>query len=455
MYDIAIIGAGPGGYVAAIKAAQLGAKVALIEKENLGGTCLNWGCVPTKAILASIDRFADAKKLAKFGITAENISLDYEKVSERKDLTVQKIRKNLTQLIKSYNIDIIEGNAKIKDKNNIIVEGHSTTHVECKNIIIATGSMPVSLPNINIDHKFILDTNDILALNKLPESVLIIGSGASGIEWSRIFSHAGKKVTLVELAPRLSPMFDGSCSERIERLFKRTKIDYYYNTKIERIEEKSVILTNGKKIEPEIIFLAAGRAPNIEIEGINELNLTLNGKYIDVNNNMQTNIPNVYAIGDVNGKLLLAHVASHQGIIAVEHILKGKEGHLNYDSVPKIVYGSPEICSLGLTEEELKLKSIPYLSNTFLIGGVGKSLIEDEIDGFIKVLATNDKILGVHIVAKNGDFLIQQAAIAMNNGLTPEQLKNTVFAHPTVSEAMHEAFMGIDGLPIHIPNPNK
>ncbi|MEI7475122.1 MAG: dihydrolipoyl dehydrogenase [bacterium] len=456
MYDIAIIGAGPGGYVAAIKAAQLGAKVALVEREYMGGTCLNWGCIPTKAVLASVDRFVEAKKLAKFGITAENISIDYQKVSERKTATVEKIRKSLTQLVNSYNIDIIEGTASIKDTHHLVVKNNENiTEIEFKNLIIATGSTPVSLPGLTVDHKFIFDTNDILSLDKLPESVLIVGSGASGIEWARIFSNMGKKVTVVEVGSKLAPMLDNSCSERVERLFKRSKIDYYYSTHVEKIEDKKVILANHKLIEPEIIFLAAGRAPVVNIEGLKETGLDFNGKFIDVDNNMRTNIDNIYAIGDVTGKLLLAHVASHHAIIAVEHIMQGKEGHFDYDSVPKIVYGTPEICSVGLTEEEIKAKSIPYLSNTFMIGGVGKSVIEDEIDGFIKVLATKDKILGVHLVAKNGDFLIQQAAIAMNNGLSPDQLKHTVFAHPTVSEALHEAFLGIDGLPIHVQNPKK
>lgn len=452
MYDIAIIGAGPGGYVAAIRAAQLGAKVALIEKNDIGGTCLNWGCIPTKAVLASVDRFVEAKKLAKFGINAENLNIDYQKISERKNTTVEKLRKSLTQLIKSYNIDIIEGLATIKDTNHLSVQKDDTiTELEFKKLIIASGSKPISLPGLTVDHEFILDTNDILALNNLPESVLIVGSGASGIEWARIFSNMDKKVTLVELAPKLAPMLDSSCSERVERLFKRAKIDYYYSTSIEKIENKKVVLSNHKLIEPDIIFLAAGRAPVINRENLEQIGLNFNNKFIEIDNNMKTNINNIYAIGDVTGKLLLAHVASHQAIIAVDHILKGKEGHLDYNYVPKIIYGSPEICSVGLTEEEIKAKNIPYLSNTFLIGGVAKSLIEDEIDGFIKVLATNDKILGVHIVAKNGDFLIQQATIAMASGITPEQLKHTVFAHPTVSEALHESFMGIDGLPIHIP----
>lgn len=451
-YDIAIIGAGPGGYVSAIKAAQLGAKVVLIEKENIGGICLNQGCIPTKAILASITRYNEVNKFSKFGIELDNPVLNYAKVSERKCFIVEKLRKSLTQLIKSYNIDIISGEASIKSANNLeITNTESLQTIEFNYLIIATGSRPVSLPGLHIDHKFILDTDDILALNELPESVLIVGSGASGIEWTRIFESAGKKVVLTEIAPRLAPMFDSSISERLERLFKRKKVEYYTGTGVSNITDKNILLQNGKKFQPDIVFLAAGRTPNSDIKGLDELNIIKNNKHIAVDDNLKTNIGNIYAIGDVTGKLPLAHVASHQGISAVENILLNKKVNINYNAIPKIIYGSPEIASAGYSEEELINLNMSYEKSIFPMSAIGKTVIEDEIEGFIKVLASKNKILGVHIVADGGDYMIQQAAIAINSNLTIENIKETVFAHPTNSEAFYEAFLGIDGHAIHLP----
>lgn len=451
-YDIAIIGAGPGGYVSAIRAAQLGAKVALIEKKDIGGICLNWGCIPTKAILASTDRYNEAKKLAKFGLNIENLSLNYEKVFERKNSIVEKLRKSLTQLIKSYGIDVIQGEAVIETQNKLSIKNlDDTQEIEFNYLILATGSRPVSLPGLNIDHKFIIDTNDILSLNELPDSIMIVGSGASGIEWTRIFNSLGKKVVLVEIAPRLSPMLDADISERLERIFKRNKIEYYTETKIEKITGNNVILQNAKEFQPDLIFLAAGRTPNSEIKGIEKLGIATNNKYIATDENLKTNIDNIYAIGDITGKLQLAHVASHQGIKAVENILLNKKAEINYNAVPKIIYGSPEIGSVGYSEEELIKQNIPYEKSVFPMSAIGKTIIEDEIEGFIKVLASENKILGVHLIANGGDYLTQQAAIAMNSNLTVDNLKETVFAHPTNSEALYEAFLGINGHALHLP----
>ncbi|OGI04340.1 MAG: dihydrolipoyl dehydrogenase [Candidatus Melainabacteria bacterium GWF2_32_7] len=451
-YDIAIIGAGPGGYVSAIRAAQLGAKVVLIEKENIGGVCLNWGCIPTKAILASVDRYNEAKKFSKFGINIENLTFDYKKISDRKLTIVEKLRKSLSQLIKSYGIDVIYGEASIETKNMMkVTNSEALQEVEFDYLILATGSRPVSLPGLPIDHKFILDTNDILALEELPDSIMIIGSGASGIEWSRIFSSLGKKVILVEIASKLAPMLDSSISERLERIFKRNKIEYYTETKVEKIENKTVTLQNCKEFQPDIIFLAAGRIPNSDIKGLDEIGIITNNKYIQVDDNLKTNIDNIYAIGDVTGKLLLAHVASHQGVKAVENILLGKQANINYNTIPKVIYGTPEIGSVGCSEDELIAQNIDYEKSLFPMSAIGKTIIEDELEGFIKVLASKDKILGVHLIADGGDYITQQAAIAMNSNLTPEELKETVFAHPTNSEALYEALLGINGHPLHLP----
>ena len=456
-YDIAIIGGGPGGYVSAIRASQLGAKVALIEREHLGGICLNWGCIPTKAIITSSDKYNYAKKLSKFGINVENLSFDYEKVYSYKQSIVEKIRKSLGQLIKSYGIDIIYGEGIIESKHTLSIKksDNEIQHIEFKNLLIATGSRPMSIPGITIDHKFVLDANDILALNALPESVLIVGSGPSGIEWARILSNFGKKVSIVEIAPRLAPMFDKSVSERIERMFKRQRIEYFTATKIENFQNKEVSLSNGKALTPDIVFLSIGRLPNTEIEGIDKINIEKNGKFIKVDNNLKTNIDNIYAIGDVTGILLLAHVASFQGIKAVEHILLNKNTDINYNAIPKITYGNPEIGSVGYTEDEVIAQNIEYKSSIFPMSAIGRSIVEDEIEGFVKVLSSEGKILGVHVVATQGAAFIQQAAIAINNGLSAEDITNTVFAHPTYYEALHEAFLGLNNEAIHLPKETR
>lgn len=453
MYEIAIIGAGPGGYVAAIRAAQLGAKVALIEKNDLGGTCLNHGCIPSKATLTCVEKYSSAKKFAKFGINIENLSFDYKKISERKWFVVEKMRKSLTQLIKSNKIDVFFGEACIEDKNILkVINNNEETPVEFKNLIIASGSRPTSLPGLPIDHNFILDTNDIIKLDKIPESVLIVGTGPSGVEWTRIFEILGAKVTLVEMAPNLVPICDKSVSERLERIFKIKKIESYTGTKIKEIVDKKVILSNEKEISPEIVFVAAGRTPNTDIKGLEKLNLSMNGRYLRVDNNLKTNIDDIYAIGDVTGLMPLAHTASHQGVAAIENILLNKQANINYEAIPHIIYGNPELCGVGLREDDLIRKKIEYKSSIFPVSAAGKYFIEDELEGFVKVLADmDDKILGVHIVADKGSDLIQQAAIAINNGLTVKQLQETIFAHPTYSEALYEAFLGVDERALHLP----
>jgi len=454
IHDIAIIGAGPGGYVAAIRAAQLGAKVALIENDNLGGTCLNWGCIPSKATLTCAEKYNSAKKFSKFGINIENMSFDYQKVSERKWLVVEKMRKSLTQLIKSNKIDVLYGEGCIESQNKLKVLGKDEeAYVEFKNLIIATGSRPTSLPGLQINHDFILDTNDIIKLEKIPESVLVVGTGPSGVEWTRIFEIFGSKVTLVEMASTLVPMCDKSISERLERIFKIKKIECHKGAKIKEISEKKVILNNEKEIHPEIIFVAAGRTPNTDIKGIEILNLSMLGRYIKVDNNLKSNSENIYAIGDVTGLAPLAHTASHQGLTAVEHILLNKQGNINYEAIPHIIYGNPELCSVGLREEDLARKKIEYKASMFPVSATGKYFIEDETEGFVKILSTpdGDKILGAHIVADHGSDLIQQATIAINNNLTVKQLQETIFAHPTYSEALYEAFLGIDERALHLP----
>ena len=331
MFDIAIIGSGPGGYTAAIKAAQLGAKTLIIEKDLTGGTCLNRGCIPTKTLLNSADKINDLKKLQKLGISTGEIFFDFSKASKRKDITILKLRKGIENLISKNQITLIKASATIKEDFSLFADEEK---IDCKNLIIASGTEPQNLPNIKRDGEFILNSDDILNLPELPKSILIIGSGAIGIEWSRIFNAMGVDVTIIEVAPNLLPAADLSVSEFAEKNFKSQKIKFYTSTTIEKITDKTVFLSNGETLTPDLIFLAAGRKPNLDFI---KADIKTEKGFISVNTNFQTNKNNIYAIGDVTGKLQLAHVASHQGVSVVEHILENKPVEINYNIVPTII----------------------------------------------------------------------------------------------------------------------
>lgn len=314
-FDFGIIGAGPAGYSAAIRASQLGKSVVLFEKEFLGGVCLNKGCIPTKAFLHSADVYNSLKKISNFGVNVENYSLDFEKVAQRKEKTVEKLRKSLEMLLKSYDIEIVNAEAEITDKNIIEAGGEK---FECENILIAVGSKPKCVGGFEFDNEFILSSDDVLNLKSLPQKVLIAGSGAIGIEWARIFSSFGVEVSIVEIADKLLPLADFEISQRLERTFKMAKIKSYLSTSIKEIKDKKVILSIDEVLEPDFVLFATGR-------GVNEIE----------------NIDNLRKIGDCSGGIQLAHFASHQGVAVVENIVLGKE--IKEVIVPSIVYGSPEI----------------------------------------------------------------------------------------------------------------
>lgn len=441
MFDIAIIGSGPGGYTAAIKAAQLGAKTLIIEKGHTGGTCLNRGCIPTKTLLNSADKINDLKKLQKLGISTGEISFDFSKASKRKDITILKLRKGIENLISKNQITLIKASATIKEDFSLLADEEK---IDCKNLIIASGTEPQNLPNIKRDGEFILNSDDILNLPELPKSILIIGSGAIGIEWSRIFNAMGVDVTIIEVAPNLLPAADLSVSEFAEKNFKSQKIKFYTSTTIEKITDKTVFLSNGETLTPDLIFLAAGRKPNLDFI---KADIKTEKGFISVNTNFQTNKNNIYAIGDVTGKLQLAHVASHQGVSVVEHILENKPVDINYNIVPSIIYGKPEIAAIGLREQDL---SGEYQKSYFPMSVLGKSAADDEPDGFIKVLAQNNIIKGAHIVSKEASALIHNFSLPIKNEIPVDDLEHLIFAHPTYAEGIHEAILGLNNKAIHL-----
>ncbi len=450
MFDIGIIGAGPAGYTAAIRASQYGLKVVLFEKNEIGGTCLNRGCIPTKSLLHCVKIYSEVKNASKLGINSENISYDYSVISAKKNDVVQKIRKSLTQLIESYGVEIVNAEAKIKDKNTIISQGNS---YECKNIIIATGSIPNNLDfKGDYSKNFILNSDDILSLDKLPDSILIVGSGAIGIEWARIFSELDKKVSMVDIAQNLVPIADVDVSNRIERIFKRKRIDYYLNTSIEMISGTNVLLSNQKQINTDCILVAAGRSALKLNDDFCLKNVDMN-KFIDADKNNKTSVVNIYAIGDVNGKSMLAHSAIHQALEAVENIKNNIDSDFCPNLVPSVIYGSPEIAWIGFTEQKLVEQGITYNKSLFPIAALGKAHADNDIEGFVKILADDKKILGAHIVSNEASALIQQIAIAINNNISPADIEKVIFAHPTYSEGIFEAILGLKNMSLHLPQP--
>lgn len=433
-FDFGIIGAGPAGYTAAIRAAQLGKTVVLFEKEYLGGVCLNKGCIPTKTFLHSADVYNSIKKASVLGIEIENYSINFEKVAERKEKTVEKIRKSLEMLLKSYGIEIVfaEANAvnskqQIANSNQIKANGEI---YECSHILVATGAEPKCVGGFEFDHEFILSSDDVLNLKTLPKKVAIVGSGAIGVEWARIFSSFGTEVSIIEIADKLLPLADFEVSQRLERIFKMAKVKMYLSTSVKEIQDKKVTLSNGEILEPDFVLFATGRKP------------------VDVGVETPT-----YKIGDAFGAIQLAHFASHQGVQVVENIVLGKE--IKDFLVPSVVYGNPEIAWVGKTEQDLQSRvgslthqqkaDIQYKKSVFPIAALGKAAADNNLEGFIKVLADNEgNILGAHIISKEASAMIHQISIAMENGLKVDDIKHCCFAHPTYSEGVYEALLGLD-----------
>ena len=420
-FDLGIIGAGPAGYTAAFHARAKGLSVVLFEKDKIGGVCLNKGCIPTKAILHSAELYEEMKCSSDLGIKCSDLSVDYEKVVERKDKIVEKLRRSLELALKNAGVVVVNAEAtlsRISDfraaqaeiqpspigRGEYLVQAGGEVY-ECEKIITATGSAPRDFENLRFDHEFVLCSDDILNLKKLPESIVIIGSGAIGIEWARIFSAFEVDVTIVEMVEHLLPVADIEVSKRVERIFKAKKIKTYLSNSVEKIENKKVYLASGDVLEPELVLLAAGRVPQ---------------KISD----------SVACIGDACGKIQLAHFAIKQALAEISGI------EFDEELVPSVVYGYPEIAWVGKREQDMEEGT--YKKATLLISALGKSHCDNCTEGFIKILSQDGKVIGVHIVSKEASALIQQITIAMQNNLSIEDLKRVCFAHPTYSEGIFE-----------------
>lgn len=407
-FDLGIIGGGPAGYTAAFQARSKGLSVVLFEKDKVGGVCLNRGCIPTKAILHSAELYEEMKSATELGITAENLSFDYSKVVERKDKIVEKLRKSLELSLKNSGVVVVNAEAKIpshtmKNGENQVFANEEI--YECKKIITATGSKPRDFDGLRFDHKFILSSDDILNLKTLPKSIVIIGSGAIGIEWARILSAFDVEVTIVEMADHLLPLADIEVSKRVERIFKSKKIKFYTSNGVEKIENQNVTLKSGETLTPELVLLATGRTPQ-PIENCD------------------------ICIGDACGKIQLAHFAIKQAVAEIANI------EFSENLVPSVVYGCPEIAWIGKREQDLEEGN--YKKSNILISALGKSHCDNCSDGFIKILSQEGKIVGAHIVSKEAASLIQEITIAIQNNIAIDDLKKVCFAHPTYSEGIFE-----------------
>ena len=458
LYDVAVIGGGPGGYVAAIRAAQLGAKVLLVEKDKLGGVCLNRGCIPTKTLLKSAEKWQELKNCHEFGLQADHISFNFETIMERKNQVVSKLRGGIEQLIKSNQIEVVYGVGTLEGPNRLsITQEDKSISYETKNIIIATGSTPMRLPIPGQGLPDVIDSNQLLEMTHVPRSMVVIGAGAVGIEFAAIFQSFGCEVTVVEMLPTILPNIDSDIVKRMGIILRKQGIKMLTNTKVtsfgESTEGIKVSLDNGKKIQEivvEKVLVATGRKPVVGELGLEDAGIDYSKAGIKVNKKMETNIPGIYAIGDSTGQEMWAHAATAEGMIAAENALGGNS-IMDYSAVPGCIFTTPELAMVGLTEKEAQDQKITIKVSKFNFASNGKAVSMGATDGLVKIIthADSDKVLGMHILGAHASDLIMEGAIAIRNGLTAEEIAHTIHPHPSLSETVMESAHGINGTIIH------
>ncbi len=462
-FDLIVIGAGPGGYVAAIRAAQLGMKVACIEKESsLGGTCLNIGCIPSKALLNSSEKFVEiSNHAAEHGIKTSKIDLDLNVLMDRKTKIVKKLTTGIGFLFKKNKITHIPGMASFVDKNTIsITNGKNEITASAKNFIIATGSSSIEIPNIPVDEKQIVSSTGALSLSKIPKSLLVIGGGYIGLEMGSVWSRLGSKVTVVEALDRIVPTMDGEIAKEFMKMLTKQGLEFKLSHKVSSAKSgKSGVdvemeTSDKKKIKEnyEIVLMSVGRKPNTEGLGLEKIGIKLNAKKsIEIKDNFQTSVEGIYAIGDVAPGPMLAHKAEEEGVACVEFI-SGQKPHINYDAIPAIVYTNPEIASVGKTEEQLKQEKKDFKVGKFPFMANGRALTTSASEGFVKILVDKqtDEILGAHIIGHDAGQLIAEIVTTIEFGGSAEDIARVCHAHPTTSEAVKEAALSVDGRAIHI-----
>ena len=458
-FDVIVIGGGPGGYVAAIRAAQLGAKVLLVEKDQLGGTCINRGCIPTKAMLADAKLYDQAKHSAVLKI--ESLRIDMKQLLLRKDEVVKRLVTGVQFLINNNGITFFQGKAKFVDQKTIEVEGQKgKEQFEGQRIIIATGSVSAQIPNVDVDGKVILTSTEMLELSSIPKELIIIGGGVIGMEFACLFNSLGSKVTVIEMLPEIISTEDGEVIRGLTTLLKKKNIQIYTDTKVKEAKVKkghaevTVVDKEGKEVlfKAEKALMAVGRSPYADGLGLEKINIAFNGKFIKVNEKMETNIPWIYAIGDVTGNQMLAHKASAEGIVAAENI-SGHKTHADYSKIPNCIYTFPEVASIGLTEKQAKEKGLQVRIGRYPFQSNGRALAMGESEGFVKVIADKDlgQVVGVHILGSHATDMIGGPVLAMVLETTVEEMGKTIQAHPTLNEALSEAALDAIKEAIHLP----
>lgn len=456
-FDIAVLGGGPGGYPAAIRAAQLGKSVALIEAKELGGTCLNRGCIPSKALIAGAEFIGRLKDAEEFGIHISNMRFDFNHLAQHKDRVVLKMRTGLEGLIASNKISLLRGFGKLVSRNEIKVTGQDHSSIIADKIIIATGSEPRNIPAFPFDYERIHDSTSLLALTELPKKILIIGGGVIGCEFASLYAHLGVDVTILELLPRILSTEAQEISQALTRAFSKKKIRVETHVKVQKIErtEKGVeaFIEGGKTFNADCCLVAVGRSLNTKNIGLDKAGVVIqdNG-LIAVNDKMETTVDGIYAVGDIASKWWLAHVASHQGIIAAENAC-GKQARMFYNAIPSVIFTDPEIGSVGLSLEDALKQGYKAKIGAFPFQALGKSQATLQTDGFAQIVIDEKtgQILGAQVIGYEATTLIAQMTLAMTNELTIECVAETIHAHPTISEAWGEAALMAEGLPIHLP----
>ncbi|MED2972632.1 dihydrolipoyl dehydrogenase [Fictibacillus sp. B-59209] len=468
-FDLVILGGGTGGYVAAIRAAQIGKKVAIVEKGLLGGTCLHKGCIPSKALLRSAEVYSTSKKAAEYGVSIEGVSLDFNKVQERKQKIVDQLHNGVKHLMKKGDIQVFEGTGRILGPSifspmpgTISVEFNNGDENEIlipQNVIVATGSRPRTLPGLEIDGTLVMSSDDALKMETLPASILIIGGGVIGIEWASMLNDFGVEVTVVEYADRILPTEDEEISKEAARILKKKGIKLVTGAKVlsETLKKEESVQIDAEhkggtaSFSAEKILVSVGRQANVEGIGLENTAIKVEKGFIETNEYYQTAESHIYAIGDVIGGLQLAHVASHEGIAAVEHLSNQNPHPIDYSMISKCIYSSPEMASVGYTEKEAKEKGYTVKVGKFPFKAIGKALVYGESDGFVKLVVdeATDDLLGVHMIGPHVTDMISEAGLARVLDATPWEIAQTVHPHPTLSEVFGEAALAVDGKAIH------
>ena len=454
MYDLVVIGAGPGGYVAAIRAAQLGMKTAIVEKDACGGTCLNYGCIPTKALYKNAEVVDEIARAAEFGVDVKGYSIDMEKVQARKAKIVKTLSGGVEGLLKANKVELVRGAAKIIAPGKVEVDGKV---LETGKILIASGSKSSKPPIKGIDNPGVITSKEALEMDHVPGKIVIIGGGVIGIEFAGIYRAFGAEVTVVEFMPKIIPAVDKEITDRLQKLLEKKGIRFMVGTRVEEISKSGSALSvtvdkAGEKssLPCDQVLVSTGRELDIEGLNLDGLGVAYDRKGVKVDENYMTSVPGIYAIGDVIGGVMLAHVASEEGKVCVER-MAGEDARVDYDLIPSAIFTFPDVASIGLSEEQAKERGLEYEVGKFQFAGNGKALTMNAAEGMMKVIVSRDKqkILGVHIVGPNASDLLAEAAIAMRGEFTVEEAANTMHGHPTLSEAFEEALTLTLGRGIH------